>query len=262
MSGDAKAAARRPEGARGLPGRVNGAPGSLRRMNPPVSPAVAPAGLDHRARTWPARAHEGAELLGRVGRRLGQQRGRRGPSGRAMPAHRRRPGSAAACVSAGRCGRARTGRTRCRCRSPPSRDRARSRRSSAPRAWRWSAARWSPPAPCSLPALMLAEAVARLSKLRSTWPDSSASCAGGAAGVGDVHHEHAGLGLEHLAGQMPGAAVAAGAVVQRAGVGLRIGDQVGAPWRCLSLCAVSTFITSTLGTCATSVIGVKSRSGS
>ena len=30
----------------------------------------------------------------------------------------------------------------------------------------------------SLPALTLAEAEARLSKLRSTWPDSSASCAG------------------------------------------------------------------------------------
>ena len=31
----------------------------------------------------------------------------------------------------------------------------------------------------SLPLLMLAEAAARLSKFRSTWPDSSASCAGG-----------------------------------------------------------------------------------
>ena len=36
----------------------------------------------------------------------------------------------------------------------------------------------------SLPARMLADAVARLSKVRSTWPDSNASCAGGPPAYG------------------------------------------------------------------------------
>ena len=114
-------------------------------------------------------------------------------------------------------------RTRCRCRSCRGRAPCRPRRSSARRASRSSAAPWSRRARFSLPALMLADAAARLSKFRSTWPASSASCAGLPAGVGNVDHEHAGLRLEHLAGEVAGAAVAARAVVELARVLLRVG---------------------------------------
>ena len=217
-----QAAAQRPEGARGLPGRVSSAaPCSAASRS-----AFAPDAFTTLSYLASSPLTKAANCSGVVGEGSASNVASRalisGEASASMKALFSR------CVVVGRqAGRAEQAEPGVDVEGRQAVGRAGSRRSSAPRASRWSAWRWSSPAPCSLPLLMLAEAAARLSKFRSTWPDSSASCAGRPAGVGDVHHVHAGLRLEHLAGQVPGAAVAAGAVVQRAGVLLRVGHQVG-----------------------------------
>ena len=109
---------------------------------------------------------------------------------------------------------------------------------------------------------MLAEAAARLSKLKSTWPAHQRQLCRRPAGIGNVHDEDPALALNISPARCPALPLPPRAVVQLAGVLAGIVHQVGQRADASAAPPFRLFITSTLGTWATSVMGVKSRSGS